>query len=208
MMNTLIMLHNSEDLTTLRTYNRERGKSGYLHITNAAFKHWLNGGVGAFIDRDCYDSISIYEEQPGIYRVNIVWITDSCNGDNVRGYVQTFRIPKPLFDSVVRGDITDATHFDSQGERRKSAVHLSPKAHQSIAEMPSDIRRAFSKFMRDHFDYTIPSQIYIYADGKVDFYFCDESPRGFTINGGIILSTHDRRHRNGTHFCHRYSMHT
>ena len=207
-MNTLIMLHNSEDLTTLRTYNRERGRSGYFHITNAAFERWLDDGVGAFYDRDCYDSLSIYEDQPGIYRINIVWITDSGNGDNIRGYTQTFRVPKPLFDSVVRGEIMDATHIDLQNDRRKSTVHLSPCAHRNIAEMPSCIRRAFSKFMRDHFDYAVPGQVYVYADGKVDFYFRNESPRGFTINGGIILSIHDRRNRNGTHLCHRYSMHT
>lgn len=207
-MKMLIMLHKSDDFTTLRTYCRERGRSGYFYITNAAFERWLENGVGGFHDRDGYDSLSIYEDQPGIYRINVVWVTD-CGGGNVRGYTQSFRIPKPLLLSVVCGETMDATHFYSEpDECRKSSVHLSPAAHRNVAEMPPHIRRAFSKFMRDHFNYVIPSTISVYADGNADFYFYDESPRGICINGGIILSTFDRRHRNGTNFCHRYSMHT
>ena len=204
-MNTLIRLHNSGDYTLIRTYDRKHGRSRYFYLSNDEICKWLNNGGGYFHDRDCHDYLSIMPADSEDFSLRISWLSESYG--ELSGYIQNLTIPQSLMISVVRGDTVDASYMHQERSRSKSSVILSERAHRNVAEMPPHIRRAFSKFMRDHFNYAQPSTINIYADGNAVFYFEDDCKK-FSMNGGIVLSTVSRRHRNGTSFCHRYSMHT
>lgn len=204
-MNTLIKLRNSEEYTLISTYDRRHHRSHYFYLSNDKFCEWLNGCAGYFHDCDGSDFLTILPDNSADFRLNISWLTESYG--ELSGYIQRLTIPQDLLISVVRGDVSEASYLCSDTGRTKSKVVLSALAHRNVAEMPTHIRRAFSKFMRDHFDYAVPGRIEVYADGRSDFYFQDTGS-GFNMNGGIILSTVDRRHCNGTNFCHRYSIHT
>lgn len=203
----LVKFRRSEEFILIKTYDRQHGRSHHFYMSVETFSAWLMGDVGTFHDRDCLDFLSIHPESPETFYITLAWLSECSNGE-LNGYVQRFSIPKNVLLPLVRNEITEISYLAHTGRKPKVEITLSPNAHQNIKDMPPQIRRAFSRFMRDHFKYSEPCRVEIFADGKADFYFRDISPRGFTINGGIILSTVDRRYRNGTNFCHRYSMHT
>ena len=206
-MNILVKFRRSDEFIIIKTFDRKHGRSHNFYMTTEHFTAWLMNGIGSFHDRDCMDYLTIYRESDESFYVTLVWLSECSNGD-VSGYTQKFSIPKAVLMPLIRSEIEETSYLANTDMRVRTEVHLSPKAHAIVGEMPPQIRRAFSKFMRSHFRYAKPSCIEIFADGKADFYFRDTCPDGFCMNGGIILSTVDRRYRNGTAYCHRYSMHT
>lgn len=205
--NILVKIRHSEDYTTVRTYDRKHGRSHYFYLSNEGFLEWAENSAGTYCDRDGVDYMSVHFESTGSYYVTLTFLSE-CSDGSVTGYVQRFSIPNDLMISVARGDVEEISYLANKQPRNVIRFEVSPGAHNNIANMPEHIRRAFSKFMRDHFHYNAPSTICIYSDGKADFYFRDYCPSGLSISGGIILSTVDRRHHSGTAFAHRYSMHT
>lgn len=205
--NILIKFRRSDEYILIHTYDRRHGRSHTFYMNANEFAKWLNGGYGYFHDRDCYDYLTIHPDTAHTFYCTMVWLSEYSNGD-MHGYTQKFQIPQNVLLSVIRGEYNETAYLVRKDEKPKVSFDISRSAHRNIAGMPTQIRRAFSKFMRDHFRYTTPSTVEIFADGNADFYFRDLCASGFNMNGGIILSTVDQRYRNGTAFAHRYSMHT
>ena len=202
-MNSILIKLSTDDgseFIGIKTYDRLHGSHGRFLVARSAISQLLQcPNCAVYYDSDCGNFLEIRHADGNLW-TRITWINLYSDGA-VKGFQQTFSIPDKVIEPLL----------SSGGNARRLCTHsckpttirASPMAAKLIRNIAEDrhLRRAFSKAMRDSFNWQGES-ITLYEDGKYCFYFTTKS--GFPKCGGLIL--HEGK-RNGYPYVY-YSVHT
>lgn len=184
----------------IRTFDRTHGRKGRYLIVVSRLKEILSTDASdVALDTD-YPNIAVFQHRDGLLKVKLLWLTLLHNND-VIGFIQRIDIPDSLVSAVVNDHKPKSflmkphdrsSHIDTQGSASTIRNVLKSKYQ----------RRAFSKAMRDSFQWGDEEVVTLTSDGKDDFYFTTKS--GYPKNGGLILHQGIRK----GHPSLFYSVHT
>lgn len=184
----------------IKTYSREQGKHGRFLLKRELIEELLSGGsIDEITDTD-YGSFVAVRLSNDFFVFRFYWL---CEYENqvLKGVRQTFSLPKSAIEALLSGSIVTKNYFYQPMERHAKIDFTA--ASRTIRNILSDrhIRRAFSKAMRDSFQW--PGELVVlHNDGGCNFFFTTE--RALRICGGLIL--HEGA-KNG-YPCVYYSTHT
>ena len=198
--NVLVKLVDTTLFVGVKTYDRAHGSHGRFLISKNALQELIKAPVGTEkYESDCGDYVKINRLENALH-FSFTWL--NTYGDNsVRGFRQDITVPIKNVRYVLE--------FSSEQEylyipaRPVTAVVPSPTSQKMIGRIAKDkrLRRAFSKAMRDCFNWT-GDVITLHKDGQNSFFFTTRS--GFPKCGGLILHEGER---NGHPYIY-YSVHT
>ena len=190
----------SSDFMGIKTYDRPHGSRGrFLIARDTLFQILSEPNSAVHYESDCGHYAEVWHSGDHL-RFRITWLSLYANG-TVKGFQQMIAIPdkmaEPLLASGGHAKLLYAPF------RAPTSIETSPLAAETIHNFMHNkcMRRAFSKAMRDCFDWP-GDRIMLHRDGKYSFYFTTWS--GFPKCGGLILHESER---NG-HPCLYYSVHT
>lgn len=174
----------SDNFLRLETYTRRDKRRKRFFADRPGLQKWLKSDLAQkkpFYDRDCNSFLEIFRNQEK-YIFRITWLNHTGIFD-VEGSVQKFETPAALLEKAVC-EGASFRYLVWPNEHRKASIilHCSPAKKLTTPRL----RRAFSKAMRDCFDWRSDT-VHLYDDGGPDFYFTTES--GCPANGGLILHT-------------------
>lgn len=208
-MNTLVKLeYYSENFLRIRTYDRIHGsKWGFLVDKNRLSEHINNGFRFPYVEYDGWNVICI-KKLIGKFSIQIDWLEHSYDANNsIHGYRQCFSIPKALMLDLLSDAICSEKYLYKGDKKPTRIVNRANRTLRNIADN-SLTRRAFSKAMRDCFNYD-GDTVYLYDDGGYSFYFEDYTDNTRCMNGGLILREGSVYCKDGVHRSeYYYSVHT
>ena len=167
----------------ISTYDRNHGARGRFLILRETMLNAMCKPEDRFsLSSDCGSFAELWRNEYDL-TVRITWLSDSYP-DNIWGFRQEIRIPMHILMPLLteRGKVK----FLYQ-PKPKHTVIISTPATATIQRILENklTRRAFSKAMRDNFNWS-DEVVSLYNDGGYSFYFTTKS--GFPRNGGLILS--------------------
>ena len=205
-MNTLVKLETYDQYIRIRPYDREHHSSwGFLVDADRLSAHINAGFPYPYTERDVLNFITISSINE-IFSIRIDWINPGSNSE-FSGYHQDFEVPQELVCRILRREVPFAKHLSNNSRKPARIINRANRTLRRIADNPLMLR-AFSKAMRDNFQYN-GDTIYLYDDDGNSFYFVDECNGRTYMNGGLV--PHERLHlgddgkRHGGVY---YSVHT
>lgn len=201
--NIKLTLARDDCFIRIRTYDRTHGPSHCFIIHKDKVASVLDGQ--SVVDSDCGSFAEMFERD-GQVTLMLWWLSVSVNG-NVTGYKQMLSIPLRLLSQILTAsDGTAIKYLYRYIRRRKATIH-SGKANKILKRIQVDkhLLRAFSKAVRDHFDWA-DDVVDLYCDGQEDFFFTTSS--GFPACGGLILHRSTVNTRAGQKPKVYYGVHT
>jgi hypothetical protein len=172
-----------------RTYSRINGCSRTFIIGREKLACALEGQ--SVVDADCDGFLEVYQQRDNKITLVFYWLSVSTNND-ITGYKQMMLVPVDVLEHVVRAKDGVTVKYLYQGNQRRKAIIHADGASKTIRQIQTDkrIKRAFSKALRDHFDWSDDDTVYLFSDGFYDIYFTCEGC--WPINGGLILHHYQR----------------
>lgn len=188
------------DFLRLRTYDRTNRGSHTFIIARTKIARAMQGET--VVDTDCVGFLEVYAKDDDNIIMRFSWLSVSSN-NNISGYRQTVIIPADVLEHAIQADDGVTIKYLYQYRQRGKATIHADGASKTIRHIQQDkrIKRAFTKAMRDHFDWS-GDDVYLFTDGFYDIYFtCTGS---WSINGGLILHHYQRHGRDRV----VYAVHT
>lgn len=184
----------------IKTYSREHGSHGRFLLRRELVEALLSeNSPGEVIDTDM-NSFAVVRIRDDSLVFELYWLGEYAN-QTLKGLRQTFSLPRAKIEELLTGDIVTKSYL-YQPPARSAKVDHSGVARTIRNILPDKhTRRAFSKAMRDAFQWP-GEQVVLHYDGGCNFFFTTE--RSFQICGGLIL--HEGT-RNGYPRVY-YSVHT
>lgn len=174
----------------LRTYSRIRGLSRTFIIERKKLACALEGQ--SVVDADIDGFIEAYQQRANKITLVLYWLFRNTSNDDITGYMQLMHVPVDVLKHVIQAeDGVTVKYLYMYDQRRKAIIHADG-ATKTIRQIQSDkrIKRAFSKALRDHFDWSDDDTVYLFSDGLYDIYFACEGC--WPIHGGLILHHYQR----------------
>lgn len=197
--NVMVKMAPSGDFIAIRTYSRKHGGHGRFLVNRSTLQQIADDAVGSSAyEEDCGHYLKITRMERAL-QFSFTWISD--HGDShISGMWQAVAIPVQTIYSVLESEVP------------KRILYVPPPAAATIDARPAaatirkiakdrQIRRAFSKAMRDCFKWR-GDRITLYRDGQYSFLFKTDS--GYPAFGGLILHEGERH---GYPYVY-YSVHT
>ncbi len=198
----LVHLEQSGDLHFLWTVDNE-GKSNRFYVSPILAKMILNDEIIQGYDRDMNNFMEV-RNRGDDYAFEMLWLDLDWSAPNnhLKGRKQEFTIPLEIVLDWLNGK-TVKYLYTGRAEAPRVVFHDDERTKNLLhcIQTCSDWRRAFSKAMRDCFQWH-GDVVTLYADGTEDFYFTSKS--GYPMNGGLIFSKTLTKGRLGL----KYSVHT
>lgn len=205
-MNTLVKLETYGQFIRIRPYDRKhRGNWGFLVDADRLSAHINAGFPYTYTERDGLNFITISSIGEN-FSIRIDWIQPGYASE-FSGYYQDFEVPQELVCRILRREVSFVKHLSNNSRKPTRIVNRANRTLRRIADNPLMLR-AFSKAMRDHFNYD-GDTVYLYDDGGNSFYFVDECNGRTYMNGGLI--PHERLYLGDDGMRHAgvyYSVHT
>ena len=199
-LSVLVKLTDANMFIGVKTYDRKHGSHGRFMITKTTLRQLMDAPIGTEkYESDCGDYVKISRLKDSLY-FSFAWL--NTYGDNsVRGFRQDVTVPLSKIQLIL--DTSEMQKHLYIRANSKATIKATPEATKVIQRIANkkDPRRAFSKAMRDCFNWP-GDEITLYPDGAYNFYFTTRS--GFPKCGGLILHPDAK---NG-HACIYYSVHT
>lgn len=190
--NVKLTMTSDGSFVRFRTYDRKRGTSRTFIVAKAKLSQ-LFTSENVIVDTDCDGYIEVYHKDDDNVFIAFSWLSVDTD-NNISGYRQRVTVSTSVLGNVISSaDNTTVKYLCRDKGRTKATIH-SEGASKTIRQIQTDkrIKRAFSKALRDHFDWP-GDVIYLYSDGLYDIYFQCEG--NWPINGGLIL-----------HHCNKYGQ--
>lgn len=198
---------NMPDFFSLSTYDRIRKRKSRFYISKLGLSSHLNTGTSnAYLEMDLNNLISI-NDMGSYFAIKIYWVSADC-GDSFKGYMQRINVPGDAIRLIMNDCIQEFKFvYHPMSSKQAKIVNYAHRTIGRILRSSLQNKRAFSKAMRDSFNYP-DSTIYLYDDGD-DFYFEDFVNSKYCMNGGLVLHRYDHMCADGIKRpAIRYSVHT
>lgn len=193
----------SEELLALTTYSRAHGHHGRFFVSVPRLRAWLEDEEGGlFFDTDCGDFLMIRRKHVG-YCMTIYWLSTAGNG-HVQGICQHLELTEQQM-LMLLGD----KPFRLLIMEQRGTTHVDGGcAVKTLKTIQTDklMRRAFSRAMKNCFQWGGNETVRLYSDGPNSFFFRTKS--GFPACGGLILQETKVRTPNGSFPKMYYGVHT
>lgn len=195
----LVKLSNSYGYCAVSTYTRrDRGHGRFLISKEILEKVMESGGGHLFHDTDCANIVQLWRDKDTVVMM-LFWLS-VCSDGKINGLRQRITVPIDKLKHVLE---------DKESVRM---LYRMPTGGATIDHRPAaevirricqdkQIRRAFSKAMRDQFHWQ-GDHVTLIRDGEFDFFFRTKS--GFPACGGLIL--HESLYHGQTRYL--YAIHT
>lgn len=198
----LVKMQMDTNFMIISTVDRRHGRQGRFFVSPALLEPLLRNNTGSATDVDGANFASFCRWEQNI-TITFTWL-NMLDNEVVNGFRQIVEVPVDLLRRVFYGHETVQYLYLPTALAAKVNVGESSYTQKVIHRVINGdkrIRRAFSKAMRDCFQWR-GDEITLYGDGRYDFFFRTAS--GFPSAGGLILHETER---NG-HHCYYFSVHT
>lgn len=182
----------------INTYDRKHGKHERFLVYQETLEQMLTPSANSRREEDCGHYLTISRLKDALH-FRITWL-NSYSDSSVNGFQQDFLIPILLVGAMLEEERSITYLYSPPPGGARIAARPAAKTISRIAE-DKRLRRAFSKAMRDCFNWP-GEKITLYPDGKYSFFFTTAS--GFPKNGGLVLHEGEK---NGRRYVY-YSVHT
>lgn len=183
--NVLVKINTAEsDYVRITTYQRG-GIGGTFYVAKAKFRELFAAPEGkSVLDRDCGSWLAMYSVG-GVVNMEFAWI----RGGQAR--TQNIQLDQADMEALVYGRFI--VRRLSKEPIRQAEITLRESAHELIAKLNSQERRALSKALRDSFKWP-GDHVRLSRDWGKDFWFSAENIHGglcrHEYNGKITYSVH------------------
>lgn len=200
---TLIKLSAYEDAIAIRTISRNNHARHRFYISKAEWKVLESDRKLIVKDLESFAVLHYFDPKDEKEYVSMViyWL-QSDSDDNMDGWKETVCLPYDAIRKLIAGECEEIKVLSIQERTFPKLEFHSSKNLKAVVTNPI-VRKKFSRFVRDHFNWPSSKIIMIYDDFiPYSFGFREESKSGWSINGGIILHGQDNMKQAS------YSMHT
>ena len=205
--NVLYKLGRSGGLISISTISRMCGRKGRFLIVADDLKSWFTGDrKNPFIDTDCGNYLKITSCGNDTFNVRITWLNNSSVG-RTSGFNQDFTVQwADIHILLYIQEVHPISQLHVNHSDRQAKIRL-----YHTCKIPTDKhgRRAFSKAMRDNFQYGRDDVVILYPDGDNSYYFQNYSGGDRMLAGGLVAHSGIYRALNGREYPKvTYSVHT
>ena len=180
----MVRLVDSNMFVGVKTYDRAHGGHGRFLISKTTLQQLMDAPIGeSRYESDCGDYLKITRLKD-VLLFSFAWLNTYGDG-SVRGFRQDVTIPLRKVTRTAL-DFSEVQKHLYTPSKPKATIKASPDAAKVIREIASNrkLRRAFSKAMRDCFNWP-GDEITLHKDSGYNFYFTTKS--GYPKCGGLIL---------------------